>query len=166
MNWNQNKQFGFNPGQYNTQPNYNQPFAMNYGAPAPQNYYQTSCPPQYPQRSFIEGRMVQNINEVVPNDVKMDGSCSFFPVNDGSAIFAMRWSQDGSRIEQVKYIPEQTNQNPEAKTFEQLVMERLDSLEDIIRNQNRYHNGKKQFKKEESLNEPVDKNNNDQNGSK
>lgn len=160
MNWNQNKQYGFVPGSV-TQPIYNQQFGMQYGVPAQQTYYQ----PQYQPKPIMNGRIVQNINEVVPDDVKMDGSCSFFPVQDGSAIFAMRWSQDGSRIEQVRYVPEQASSLPESKSFEQQIMERLDSLEEMIRNQ-RYH-GKKQFKnREESLNERVDTADNESNGSK
>lgn len=168
MNWNQNKQYGNYPG-VSTTPNYNQPFGANYGAPAQQQQTYYYNPPQYQmpaQRPLMNGRIIRSLDEIVPDDVKMDGSCSFFPVQDGSAIFAMRWSQDGSRIEQVRYVPEQSADIPESKSFEQQIMERLDALEEMIKNQSRYH-GKKQFKnKEENLNERTDTENSNTNGSK
>lgn len=160
---NQNNQYGFAPNNQGRQTYQQQPMQQQN-----QMGWQNWQNPQQPVVPPLNGRIIQNPNDVVPNDVRMDGSCSFFPVQDGSEIYVMRWSQDGSRIERMRYIPENANVNPESKPFEQLVMERLDSLEAMIRNQNKnqYHNGKKQFKKEESLNERVDTENNGTNGSK
>lgn len=162
MNWNQNRQYGFASGGNFCTPNVN----YNVAPPSQQQYY-TPQSYQMPTQPSMSGRVIQNINEVMPNDVKMDGSYSFFPVQDGSAIYVMRWSQDGSRIEQMRYIPEQQNISPETKSFEQVVVDRFDALEEMIRNQNRYHHSKKPFKnKEDNSNESVNTENNEPNGSK
>lgn len=162
MNFNQNRPYpnGYQYQQMTGIPqNYNPSFGMNY-QPA---YSPTYSQPQRPQ---LNGRIVQNPTEVVPDEVKMDGSCSFFPINDGSGIYVMRWSQDGSRIEQVKYVPETPQTGQQSKTFEQLVMERLDSLDNLIRNQNRGFKNKKPFNKEGLNNEHTDQTNNEPNDSK
>lgn len=58
------------------------------------------------QRPSIPGRPVNNLDEITPQEVPMDGSVSLFPQNDYSAIYAKTWTKDGT-IATVKYIPEQ-----------------------------------------------------------
>lgn len=129
--------------------------SWNQGWNGPQNYSHPT--PTYQQIPGISGRMVQNPNEVRPNEVPMDGSCSFFPVMDGSAIYVKCWSQDGSSIITSKFIPENQNGN-NPKTPEQLIMERLDNLEALIKNQSRPY-----YKKGGNHNERNDAGNGEQN---
>lgn len=69
--------------------------AANWNLPYPNNYQ------RQPQ---ISGRMIGNISEVVPNEVPMDGSVSFFPQSDYSCIYAKKWNTDGT-IQTVKFVP-------------------------------------------------------------
>lgn len=143
---NQNRQNLYQPGIFTGQtiPNQNQ----NFGWPQQQqqNPYFEQMRQSTPVFS-MNGRIVQNVNDVVPDEVKMDGSCSFFPVLDGSAIYVMRWSKDGSIIEKARYVPENIPQNnQEQKSFEQMVMERLDQIEASIRNQNKSFRNKRPYK--------------------
>ena len=42
----------------------------------------------------IPGRLVNNLDEITPQEVPMDGSVSLFPTNDFSAIYAKTWTKD------------------------------------------------------------------------
>ena len=53
----------------------------------------------------IPGRLVNNLDEITPQEVPMDGSVSLFPQNDYSAIYAKTWTKDGT-IATVKYVPQ------------------------------------------------------------
>ncbi len=77
--------------------------AANWNLPYPNNYQR---PPQ------ISGRMIGNISEVVPNEVPMDGSVSFFPQSDYSCIYAKKWNTDGT-IQTVKFVPVVENDKPQ-----------------------------------------------------
>lgn len=43
----------------------------------------------------VNGRVVQSVEMITANDVPMDGSAAFFPMQDMSAIFAKSWNADG-----------------------------------------------------------------------
>lgn len=63
----------------------------------------------------------------------MNGSVAFFPVNDGSAIFAKSWNRDGS-IATVVYKPvmdEQQDQQPQVTLMD--VMDQLSNIEDLLK---------------------------------
>lgn len=73
----------------------------------------------------IPGRLVNNLDEITPQEVPMDGSVSLFPQNDYSAIYAKTWTKDGT-IATVKYVPEQ----PQAATPQKSpIEERLDKID-------------------------------------
>lgn len=81
----------------------------------------------------ITGRVVASLEEIVPNDVPMNGSTAFFPVSDGSAIFARAWNRDGS-IATVVYRPvtdEQTDQQPQVTLMD--VMDQLSDIQDLLK---------------------------------
>lgn len=117
--------------------------------------------------SGILGRMVNNENEITPNEVPMDGGMSLFPKSDYSCIFAKGWNSNGT-IRTVKFVPELENGEPsviEAKVtnsvgqdvlddLESRFNERFDKLESLIKRNTNHH---KSYKK------PYNKNN--QNGS-
>ena len=60
----------------------------------------------------IPGRLVNNLDEITPQEVPMDGSVSLFPQADYSAIYAKTWTKDGT-IATVKFIPEQPQMEPQ-----------------------------------------------------
>lgn len=86
-------------------------------------------------RAPLAGRVVGGPHEVTPNDVPMDGSAAFFPLSDGTAVIAKAWRPDGT-IGTVRYVPEVSeDEGAEDATTVSLmdVMNRLDSMEDLIR---------------------------------
>lgn len=73
----------------------------------------------------IPGRLVASADEIMPQEVPMDGSVSLFPQNDYSCIYAKTWTKEGT-IATVRFIPEQPqNGEPQKSPLEM----RLDSIE-------------------------------------
>lgn len=71
----------------------------------PQTPYQPSPPVQ-----TLQGKIVDNIEVVKATDIMLDGSTSYFPIADGSAIVSKQLQQDGtSKI--VVFKPVQTDDN-------------------------------------------------------
>lgn len=89
-----------NPGQI---PNWNAPYPNYYQQPQFQ-YQQAPQIMQNQNRIPIFGRMIGNVSEIVPNEVPMDGSVSFFPQSDYSCIYAKKWNTDGT-IQTIKFVP-------------------------------------------------------------
>lgn len=147
MNFNQNGN-GYNRGFGND--GYSQNNQTNGNA-----YYDRGVQNQYmsPIRNTgITGRIIQNPNEVMPNEVPMNGTCSFFPMYDGSAIYVKCWSPDGSSIITQRFVSDGQNGNV-PKTPEQIIMDRLDNLERLIKTQNKPY---QKFKKGGNVNERND----------
>lgn len=88
----------------------------------------------------IPGRLVNNLDEITPQEVPMDGSVSLFPQNDYSAIYAKTWTKDGT-IATVKFIPEQpTTGVPQKSPIEERldrIDQRFDRLEKMLSNRNK-----------------------------
>lgn len=100
----------------------------------------SAVPPRF---SSIPGRMVNNLDEITPQEVPMDGSVSLFPQNDYSAIYAKTWTKDG-RITTVKYIPEQPQATTEQKSPLEQHLDRIEQkLSDLDRKLNRPRNYQK-----------------------
>lgn len=105
----------------------------------------------------IPGRLVNNLDEITPQEVPMDGSVSMFPQNDYSAIYAKTWTKDGT-IATVKFIPEQPQMEPQKSPLEERldrIDQRFDKLEKMLsnRNKSRKHYNKINQEKEEQINE-------------
>lgn len=86
--------FGYNG--YNNQymPAGYTPYMQNTQQQRPQEQYQ-----QYNRQASLQGKIVDNIEVVKAIDIPLDGSTSYFPIADGSAIVSKQLQQDGtSRI--------------------------------------------------------------------
>lgn len=84
--------------------------------------------------SSIPGRTVNNLDEITPQEVPMDGSVSLFPQSDYSAIYAKTWTKEG-RIATVKYVPEQQPTEPVKTPIEEHLDkfdQRFDRLEKML----------------------------------
>lgn len=80
-----------NPYQYYTQPNYGQ---------------QNMQPQMNIQPKNLQGKQVDNIDVVKATEIPFDGSISYFPLTDGTAILTKQLMQDGtSRINVYKPVP-------------------------------------------------------------
>lgn len=109
---------------------YGQTYSPYYTSPLP-NQAQTP-----PKQVSIPGRIVNNLGEIAPNEVPMDGSVSVFPTNDYSKIFIKAWQSDGT-IKTIAYAPivSDETQKPEDPTA--AILERLDRIEKMV-SQNSY----------------------------
>lgn len=109
-------------GFQNSQPYVPQPTPMNWGQNGP----------RYAAPSTLPGRQISSIDEIMPNDVPMDGSVSFFPVRDGSCVYAKFWNRQGT-IDTIKFVPavatSAENIENTQPDFAQEIIRRLDKIE-------------------------------------
>lgn len=122
--------------------NYNNPY---YQQPRFQQPMQPIEQPQYVQPGFtkptgIQGKQVDSLEVVKATDVPFDGSVSYFPLTDNSAIITKQLQNDGtSKItifkpvdeqkEEVKYI---TREELE-KSLNGLNLDEIDDIKDDIK---------------------------------
>ena len=87
---------------------------MNRYQPMDYQQYQPSYPqnPQtYPQASLgLQGKLVDSIEVVRAIDIPLDGSTSFFPLADGTAIVTKQLQKDGTS-RTIIYKPTVTGEN-------------------------------------------------------
>lgn len=71
---------------------------MNQFGQGPQYYGQPQMMPQYQmQMPRLNGRVVNDINEVLPNEIPF-GQIAVFPVSDFSKIYTKQWDGNGTSI--------------------------------------------------------------------
>lgn len=58
--------------------------------------YQQFSQPQYKQPIGLQGKSVDSVDVVKAMDIPLDGSISYFPITDGSAIITKQLQQDGT----------------------------------------------------------------------
>ena len=114
------------------------PYPSIYGQPMYQPIYQQQYQPQQmPQLQQMQipklsGRSVNSADEIVANEVAMDGSVSWFPKSDLSEVYAKQWKADGT-IQTVVYKPETTSvtaDKPQINSqIEELINSRFEALE-------------------------------------
>ena len=130
----------FNNPYYGQQPiNRPQPVEMSI----PQQNIPTM---QLNRQNGLLGKTVDNIEIVKAIDIPLDGSTSYFPIADGSAIVTKQLQQDGtSRI--IVYKPMQNKDTPKYVTIEDLEkkLENLD-FEEVEDLKTEFENMKKEMK--------------------
>lgn len=92
MNYNQPQ--GYMPPQYGYSP-----YVM------PQRYQPQQMQEQMQIPKGINGKVVQTAEMITANDVPMDGSVAFFPMQDMSVIYAKSWNANGT-IQTIAYKPD------------------------------------------------------------
>lgn len=108
--------------------------ANNYGY-NPYGTYMPQRPMQQPiqqpqqiipvQQNNLNGKQVDSIDVVRATDIPMDGSISYFPLADGSAVITKQLQMDGtSKITIYKPMEEKTKDMPKYIT--------KDDLEDVL----------------------------------
>lgn len=71
--------------------------------------YQNQVPTFRSQQTpTILGKYINNVEEIAPNEVPMDGTLAFFPKLDGSEIYAKFWDKEG-KLNTIKFVQENTN---------------------------------------------------------
>lgn len=123
-------------GQPMTIPSYPAPYQGNQMGYTPfqpmtaqqQNIQQTQPQPQVVQ---ISGRMVNSADDILPNEVQMDGRNYYFPSFDGSCIYVKVWNKNG-KLDMVKYVLDTVEQTPKESQLELMlnsINERLSKIE-------------------------------------
>lgn len=92
------------------------------------NPYLRGFPTQQP--TGLPGKYIHNLNDIVVSEVPQDGSVAFFPTNDFSKIYAKAWTADG-KIQTEEYVLAKDSKHSE-KTFESVIFERLDRIENML----------------------------------
>ena len=143
---------------------YYQPFIPQQRQPQesyPQNYQQGVQNFQHNPQSYqqgLQGKSVESVDVVKAMDIPLDGSISYFPLTDGTAIITKQLQQDGtSKIityksteqptqpkEQPKYVTEQEFQKAlatepdtikelkeEIKTLKRQIRDMTEDIKDI-----------------------------------
>lgn len=100
----------------------------------PQNMVGGAPRPQTVRPSYIPGKMVNSPQDIVPQEVPMDGSAAVFPSSDLSCIYLKAWGSDGliKTFRYVPEVPEEAKKSPEA-TFQETILERLNSIEELVK---------------------------------
>lgn len=115
--------------------NYYNPYYQVMPNQLPVNQMQQTM--QRPNVTGMGGRVVNNENEITPNEIPMDGSVSLFPTNDYSKIYAKAWTANGA-IKTITFVPEVSNEPVSGSSqndistqskFQSDVLARLDRIE-------------------------------------
>lgn len=123
-------QRGQNMDQFNP---YSQGYQNNYQQSYPQN------PQTYPQASLgLQGKLVDSIEVVRAIDIPLDGSTSFFPLADGTAIVTKQLQKDGtSRTVIYKPVEQEAEKKVDYITsaeFEQRFAEKTENYAEELKN--------------------------------
>lgn len=130
----------------NFYPNYNQFYGqpmpnMQQMQPMQQMQRQMEQPQQYVQQQMykpttsLQGKSVDSIDVVKAMDIPLDGTISYFPLVDGSAIVTKQLQQDGTS-KTVTYKPiENKDENNEHKVPKYLTLDEFNkSIKEIDNN--------------------------------
>ena len=110
--------YGYNP--YYPQQRY-QGVDANNQQPMMTAYQQ---PMQLTKPSSLLGKSVDNIDVVKATDIPLDGSISYFPLTDGSAIVSKQLQMDGtSKMVVYKPVKEDNDDSKKFVTFEEMQSE-------------------------------------------
>lgn len=122
-------------GQPMTIPSYPEPYQGNLNGYTPFQpmTVQQQTQPQ-PQIVRISGRMVNSADDILPNEVQMDGRNYYFPSFDGSCIYVKTWNKNG-KLDMVKYVLDTVEQTPKESQLELMlnsINERLSKIEKTL----------------------------------
>ena len=89
--------------------------------------------PQYqPTFQGIQGRVVDNIDVVKATEISLDGSISYFPIADGSAIVTKQLQSDGtSKLVVYKPVIAEAPKNITNEEFEKEITSLKKQIEEI-----------------------------------
>ena len=76
-------------------PYYNNPY-LNQNTQTPRNPQSTQIPTQQYNTFGLQGKTVDSVDVVKATDIPLDGSVSYFPLVDNSAIITKQLQQDGT----------------------------------------------------------------------
>lgn len=95
-------------------PYYSNPY-LNQNAQAPRNPQSTQIPTQQYNTFGLQGKTVDSVDVVKATDIPLDGSVSYFPFVDGSAIATKNIQPDGTSKITVYKPSNEENDIPQPK---------------------------------------------------
>lgn len=105
---------------------------QQYQPPIQQPMQQT-FQPSIPTQPNMAGRIVKAVEEIVPNEVPMNGNVGIFPLSDMSSIYVKGWNQDGT-ISTVVYKPVVDAEEPSEPTVSLVdIMDSLNDIQDLLK---------------------------------
>lgn len=121
--------YSYRPNLYNSQ----QPPVNSQQAPA--------TPDMVPPISEgLIGRVVDTSEEIMPNEIRMDGSIGLFPMRDLSSIYVKQWDQNAN-LQTIRYVPEVVpesklnndnfNNQDQLNTLSQ-ILDQLNDIQDLL----------------------------------
>ena len=118
-----NPYYGYTP-QYGKTPYYmQQPMITPQYQSQANEYIQNIQPATYQKPITLQGKSLDNIEVVKATDIPLDGSVSYFPLVDGSAIVTKQLQPDGtSRM--IVYKPVETQQPKQVEVQENYITEK------------------------------------------
>lgn len=119
-----NPYYGYIPNQYGKSPYYmQQSMTTPQYQPQTNDYMQNIQQATYQKPITLQGKSVDNIEVVKATDIPLDGSISYFPLVDGSAIVTKQLQADGtSRM--IVYKPVETQQPKQVEVQETYITEK------------------------------------------
>lgn len=120
-------------------PSYPAPYQGNlngYTPFQPTTVQQQNVQQPQPQSQVLQisGRMVNSADDILPNEVLMDGRNYYFPSFDGSCIYVKAWNKNG-KLDMVKYVLDTVEQTPKESQLEVMlnsINERLSKIEKTL----------------------------------
>ena len=100
---------------------------MNRPQPMEMSMGQQNTPQIGLNRAFLNGKQVDSIETVKSMDIPLDGSISYFPIANGSAIVTKQLQQDGTSKITI-YEPKEQKETKEEK----LDLNKLDDIQDNL----------------------------------
>jgi len=85
----------YEPYNYNIYNPYNNPY-LNYNQQAQQMQQPRQAQSIYKPQNSLQGKVVDSLDVVKATDIPYDGSVSYFPLTDGTAIITKQLQQDGT----------------------------------------------------------------------
>lgn len=115
---------------YNPYYNYMQPQIPRVDPQFVQPQTQPNVPPIYKQNIGLQGKSVDSLEVVKAMDIPLDGSVSYFPLLDGSAIVTKQLQQDGTS-KTIVYKPVENEKTEEQKREEKYIT--IEKFNEIIK---------------------------------
>lgn len=100
---------------------------MNRPQPMEMSMGQQTTPQIGLNRAFLNGKQVDSIETVKSMDIPLDGSISYFPIANGSAIVTKQLQQDGTSKITI-YEPKEQKETKEEK----LDLNKLDDIQENL----------------------------------
>ena len=128
-----NNQFGYNP--------YYQPLNNNFTTPNPVNNQISAVNSVVNNRQVLNGKLVDSVEVAKTIEYPLDGSVSYFPLTDGTAIITKQLKQDGTSKTTI-YKPIEEKEIPKVeyatmedlkKSIKEIDLSDIDDLKDEIK---------------------------------